>query len=287
LQSAHERQRGSTSPALTSMQALIEAQALPIAERLVADGDLRDCVKLQESGQLLAPIPRPIQLRDGLCFIDHLKNGMAMAAKLGHTPNPAFVHLVENFHTRPFWYNANHLCVCGPDTNVIWPPYSQMIDYELEMAVVIGKGGRDIAPEDAHDHIFGYSIFNDFSARDVQASEMATGMGVQKSKGFDNSNGLGPCIVTADEFDPYNATMIAYINGEKVSENTSATITHRFDSVIAWMSKHETLHAGEIFCSGTVPGGSGAETGRFLKPGDMIDLEIVGIGRLRHTISRT
>src|SRR5262249_53008685 len=122
--------------------------------------------------------------------------------------------------------------------------------------------------------------------RDTQAEEMPVGMGVQKSKGFDNSNGLGPCIVTADEFDPYNATMRAYINGEMVSENNSSTITHSFETTIEWMSKHETLHAGEIFCSGTVGGGCGVEIGRFLEPGDTIELEIVGIGKLRNTIAR-
>lgn len=286
LQRAHERIQGSTSPALTSMQALIEAQALPIARELAERREDCDCVALQPRGHLLAPLPRPIQLRDTLSFIDHLKGAMAMAEKMGAPRSPMLEHLVANFHLRPFWYNANHLCVSGPDTVVEWPEYSQIIDYELEMAVVIGKGGRDIERRTAREHIFGYSVFNDFSARDTQGVEMPTGMGVQKSKGFDNSNGLGPCIVTADEFDPYDARMIARINGEQVSENTSSTITHRFETTIEWLSKHEMLHAGEIFCSGTVGGGCGVETGRFLQPGDTIELEIVGIGTLRHEIAR-
>jgi 2-keto-4-pentenoate hydratase/2-oxohepta-3-ene-1,7-dioic acid hydratase in catechol pathway len=268
------------------MQALIEAQALPVARELAARHESCDSVPLQPKGQLLAPIPRPIQLRDTLSFIAHLEGAMAMAQKMGAPRSPLLEHLLANFHARPFWYNANHLCVIGPDTVVEWPAYSQIIDYELEMAVVIGKGGRDIDRRDAREHIFGYSVFNDFSARDTQGVEMPNGMGVQKSKGFDGSNALGPCIVTADEFDPYDATMIARINGEQVSRNNSGTITHRFETTIEWLSKHETLHAGEIFCSGTVGGGCGVEIGRFLQPGDTIELEIVGIGKLRNQIVR-
>ncbi len=286
LQAAHERLYGSSSPALESMQTLIDAQALPVAQELAATRDRRDCVALRPEGHLLAPIPRPLQLRDTLSFIGHLQGAVAMAEKMGAPRNATLDHLLMHFHSRPFWYNANHLCVCGPDTTVVWPDYSQLIDYELEMAVVIGKGGRDIKAENARAHIFGYSVFNDFSARDTQGTEMPMGLGVQKSKGFDNSNGLGPCIVTADAFDPYNARMIARINGEQVSEGNSSTITHRFETTIEWMSKHEMMYPGEIFCSGTVGGGCGVETGRFLQPGDTIELEIVGIGTLRNRIAR-
>lgn len=286
LQAAHVRRNGSASPALASMQALIDAQALPVAQALAADVQADEGVPLRTSGHLLAPLPRPLQLRDTLSFIGHLQGAMAAAEKLGAPRSPMLEHLVSIFHTRPFWYNANHLCVSGPDTIVYWPAYSKIIDYELEMAVVIGRGGRDIKADRAREHIFGYSIFNDFSARDTQSVEMPTGMGVQKSKGFDGANGLGPCIVTADEFDPYDATMSVWINGEKISENTSATITHRFETTIEWLSMHETLYPGEIFCSGTVGGGCGVESGRFLQPGDTIELEISGIGRLRHFIDR-
>jgi len=284
LQQAHIRAHGGEHAALTTMQSLIEADGLKLAQSLEKSHRPEDLVALKPSGHLLAPIPVPIQMRDALCFWDHLNGALRARERQGFNVDERERALKATFYQCPFWYTTNRFSVVGPDETITWPSYSKEMDYELEMAIVIGKGGRNIPVDTAREHIFGYSIFNDFSARDTQRLEGAFGIGFSKSKGFDNSNGLGPCIVTADEFNPYTARMISRINGEVQCDSTCATINHKFEEVIAWLSKDEQLHPGEIFCSGTVGGGCGLETGRLLKNGDFIELEIVGIGKLKHQI---
>jgi 2-keto-4-pentenoate hydratase/2-oxohepta-3-ene-1,7-dioic acid hydratase in catechol pathway len=190
----------------------------------------------------------------------------------------------EIFKLRPIYYKANRMAVTGPDTDVHWPAYSQLMDYELEMACVIGKAGRDIPREDARAHIFGFTIFNDFSARDTQGPEMESGLGPSKSKDFDGANALGPWIVTIDEFYPDNAAMTVRVNGEVRSVGNCGSMTVKFEDLIAFISTSETLHAGEILGSGTVGGGCGLEAGKLLADGDGIELEIEGIGVLRNRV---
>jgi 2-keto-4-pentenoate hydratase/2-oxohepta-3-ene-1,7-dioic acid hydratase in catechol pathway len=284
LQRAYSRKTGQEHAALVSIQALIEADALNLCRQLAEQYQPDDVVSLRSQGHLLAPIPVPIQIRDALCFWDHMYGGLKARQRQGMDMTDRERLLREIYPQRPFWYTTNRFSVVGPDEVITWPSYSKEMDYELEMAVIIGKGGRNIEPKNARQHIFGYSIFNDFSARDTQRLEHAFGIGFSKSKGFDNSNGLGPCIVTADEFDPYAARMVSRINGEVQCDNNAKTISHKFEDVIAWLSKDELLRPGEIFCSGTVGGGCGSETGRLLKDADVIELEIEGIGSMRHTI---
>ena len=176
------------------------------------------------------------------------------------------------------------MSVTGTDEDVVWPRYSYALDYELELAAVIGKRGVDISRDRAREHIFGYTIFNDVSARDYQMREMAGSLGPAKGKDFDTGNILGPCIVTADEIDPYSLTMIARVNGEQLSRGSSSTMHHRFEDCIAHVSQSETLYPGEVICSGTVGGGCGLEHGRLLSSGDTIELEIEKIGILRNRI---
>lgn len=236
--------------------------------------------------RLLAPLPRPIQMRDCMCFEQHLV-GSAKAAmqRAGLTELPERSRLMhEVFKKRPIYYKANRFAVVGPDTNVHWPAYSNVMDYELEMGCIIGKGGRDISRDDARAHIFGFTIFNDLSARDTQAFEMQSGLGPSKSKDFDSANVLGPWIVTADEFYPDNAAMIVRVNGEVRSEGNSGTMNYKFEDLIAFISASETLHAGEVLGSGTVGGGCGLEAGKLLEDGDTVELEIQGIGVLRNRI---
>ena len=190
----------------------------------------------------------------------------------------------EIFKLRPIYYKANRFAITGPGTDVQWPAYSKIMDYELEMACVLGRTGKDISVADAGKFIFGYSIFNDFSARDTQAIEMRSYLGPSKSKDFDNANALGPCIVTADEFNPDTARMTVRVNGEVRSEGFSSTMKYKFADLISFISASETLYAGEILCSGTVGGGCGAEQGKFLDDGDTVELEIEGIGVLRNLI---
>jgi 2-keto-4-pentenoate hydratase/2-oxohepta-3-ene-1,7-dioic acid hydratase in catechol pathway len=282
LGSAHERVRGGESAALGSMVALIGGgeAALELARELV-EAAPEDAMVDRSAVRLLAPIPVPPQIRDFLAFEQHLKGAFAMAEQLTgrHMDIPAV------WYQQPIYYKANRFSVVGPDADVHWPDYAQLLDYELELACVIGRGGVDIAAEEAAGHIFGYTIFNDVSARDAQATEMEGQLGPAKGKDFDTGNVLGPWLVTADEIgDPYDLTMVARVNGEEWSRGHSGTMHHRFGDIIAFVSRSETLHPGEILGSGTVGGGCGLELGRFLNPGDVIELEVERIGVLRNRI---
>ena len=184
----------------------------------------------------------------------------------------------------PVFYTCNRLAIVGPDSDVVWPAYAKLLDYELEFAAVIGRRGRDIPRERALEHVFGYTIFNDVSARDTQMREMAANLGPGKGKDFDTGNVIGPCIVTADSLDPYALTMVARVNGEEWSRGHSGAMHHRFEDCIAHASRSATLHPGELLGSGTVGSGCGLELGRFLSPGDVVELEVEGIGVLRNRI---
>jgi 2-keto-4-pentenoate hydratase/2-oxohepta-3-ene-1,7-dioic acid hydratase in catechol pathway len=176
--------------------------------------------------------------------------------------------------------------VIGPEDEIPWPSYTEKLDYELELAAIIGKRGKDIAREDARGYIFGYTIWNDVSARDVQTRELPVGMGPAKAKDWDGSNVLGPCIVTADELDAGNLRMIVRVNGEVRGEDTSAHMHHTFADMIHYASQAQTLYPGEVFGSGTAAGGSGLELDRWLQEGDVIEMEIEGIGVLRNRVGR-
>lgn len=244
-----------------------------------------DAVPIAEA-RLLAPLPRPIQIRDCMCFEEHLVGSSQAAMRLAGLTEPSerSRKMHEIFKVRPIYYKANRLAVIGPDTDVHWPAYSKVMDYELEMGCVIGRSGRDISREDARSHVFGFLIFNDFSARDTQGMEMESGLGPSKSKDFDGANAMGPWIVTSDEFYPDNAAMTVRVNGETRSVGNCSTMTVKFEDLIAFISRSETLHAGEILGSGTVGGGCGLEAGKLLADGDVIELEVEGIGVLRNRV---
>jgi len=235
---------------------------------------------------LHAPLPRPMQIRDCMCFEEHLVGSTQAVMRLSGQiePSERSRKMREIFKVRPIYYKANRMAVVGPDAEVHWPAYSTMMDYELEMGCVIGKTGRDISRDDARAHIFGFMIFNDFSARDTQGMEMESGLGPSKSKDFDGANAMGPWIVTIDEFYPDSAVMTVRVNGEVRSIGNSSSMTVKFEDLIAFISTSETLHAGEILGSGTVGGGCGLEAGKLLADGDVIELEVEGIGTLRNTV---
>lgn len=288
IEAAHRRRTGQSNPALASMQALIEAgeRVLDEVRALELDYDDGDVVGRREQGQLLAPIPVPVQMRDCLCFKDHMVNAINRRnlneGRAERTPEQQ--QKIDHFFTsRPYWYKCNRFAFVGPDTPVIWPPFSTRMDYELEFAAVIGKAGKNIRLEDANSHIFGYTIFNDLSARDVQPDEMQA-LGPSRSKDFDGANVIGPCIVTADAFDPVHAKMTARINGETQGGGSVGSMNYSFPDLIAFISESETLHAGELLGSGTVGTGCGLETGRMLQAGDVVELEVDGIGILRTQI---
>lgn len=231
----------------------------------------------QDEVTIQAPLPRPASIRDFICFEQHIKNA-SERMKLGPVP-PAWYEI-------PVYYKGNTHSVVGPEHDVVWPGFAQQLDFELEIGMVIGKAGKDIPAERAREYIAGFTIFNDVSARDVQGREMSVGLGPSKSKDFDTGNVLGPCLVTVDEFDGRSARMMARVNGEVWTDANLDTMHYRFEDLVAYVSQSETLYPGEVFGSGTVGGGCGLELGRFLKPGDLVELEVEGIGVLRNRITR-
>ena len=266
------------------MLALIDAgpAGLDTARQLAAAWPREAAVALAGL-RLLAPLPLPRQMRDCLVFEDHLKNGMAQREKRTGVKES----IPEVWYRQPIYYKCNRFSVAGPNTEVVWPKYSQLMDFELELACVIGRTGKDIARERALDHIFGFTIFNDFSARDAQFVEMAGRLGPAKGKDFDGGNVLGPWIVTLDEIgDPHALKMEVRVNGERWGGGNSGSMHHKFPDILAHISDSETLHAGEVIGSGTVGTGSGNEMGRSLKSGDVVELEIEKIGVLRNKVVR-
>lgn len=234
--------------------------------------------------RILAPIPVPRQIRDCLVFEEHLTNSLKRSSeRTGRPPQP----VPEVWYQQPVYYKSNRFSVVGHEADVQWPGYSNWMDYECELACVIGRKGKDIAPGAAFDHIFGFTIFNDFSARDAQYREMEGRLGPAKGKDFDTGNVFGPWIVTKDELgDPHNLAMEARVNGKRMGGGSSRAMQHSFNAILAHVSASETIHPGEIICSGTVGTGCGNEIGYKLQPDDLVELEIERIGVLRNRIVR-
>ena len=224
---------------------------------------------------LLAPVPSPPTLRDFMAFETHLQN---IYPKLGREIPPQWYEFPVYYKGNPTNLGAN-----GEDIHV--PSYEEKLDFEFELGIVIGKGGIDIPKEEALDHIYGMMIYNDFSARVFQSREMAVGLGPAKGKDFQRGHVFGPWLVTRDEIpDLYALRMQARVNGETWCDDTSGSIHWRFEDLIAHASKDERLIPGEILGSGTVGWGSAAERGTALNAGDVVELEVTGLGVLRNRV---
>jgi 2-keto-4-pentenoate hydratase/2-oxohepta-3-ene-1,7-dioic acid hydratase in catechol pathway len=297
LASAHEEAFGKRYSHFLSVQGLIEGgdEALERAYETVKKGR-KDAFKAK-GVRLLAPIPVPIQMRDCLCFETHLKQAFDAARRVraNATPDPEAaikefertgqLAVPKTFYEQPIYYKANRFSVIGTEQDVYWPNYSKLMDFELEFGFYVRKKGVDITRDKARDYIFGYTIFNDFSARDAQTQEMGGQLGPAKGKDFDHGNAMGPCLVTADELkDPYNLTMICRVNGEEWGRGNSSSMHWKFEDLIAHVSQSETIYPGEFFGSGTVGNGCGLEHMKFLKHGDVVELEVEGIGVLRNRV---
>ncbi len=298
LQCAAERCR-EPQAYFASMLALVEAgpAAWDIARSLVRSApseavcETADCT-------LMAPLPRPTQIRDCLSFPGHVE-GVSRAhyeRVIAASPLPEKMRaeleaegrfrVPPSFYEIPVYYLSNRMAVTGPDADVAWPLYSNSIDYEMEWAAVIGKECRGATTDTAREHIFGYTVFNDWSARDEQMRVM-TGAPINLGPGAgkDFCNSFGPCIVTPDEIpDPYDLEMIVRVNGEQVSRGSTASMHFTFEDQIESLSRAATLYPGEIIGSGTVGGGCAFETGQVLASGDVIELEVEGIGVLRNCV---
>jgi 2-keto-4-pentenoate hydratase/2-oxohepta-3-ene-1,7-dioic acid hydratase in catechol pathway len=259
------------------------------------------------SVELLSPVPRPESIREFMVFEQHVINctrrfGMprwvasldrAAEKTLGRKATLAY-RMAKPWYERPVYYKGNRMNVIGDGARVTMPRYTKAFDWELEFGIFLCKQGRDIPKEKAREFIGGYTIFNDFSARDIQKREMGGRLGPAKGKDFDGGNAIGPVLVTPDEIpDPYNLAMRARINGEEVSYGHTKGMRWTIEELIAYVSQDETLYPGEFFGSGTgtVPESGanrcccGLEMGRFLKVGDTVELEVERIGKLTNYVA--
>lgn len=249
--------------------------------------------------RLKAPLPRPNMIRDFANYELHVRQAIAASLKVRAraTPDPEVtlakfyesgLHVIPKiWFEQPLYFKGNPRTVIGPDEDVIWPKFAKLMDYELELAVIVGGPAKDLTADNASEAIFGYTIFNDFSARDMQSRETQFRLGPAKGKDFDTGNALGPVIVTPDEIpDPTALTMIARVNGEERVRTTSGGMQHSIVDTLVHISQSETLYPGDVIGLGTVGNGCGYKSLTFLNEGDVIELEVEGIGILRNRLVR-
>jgi 2-keto-4-pentenoate hydratase/2-oxohepta-3-ene-1,7-dioic acid hydratase in catechol pathway len=232
--------------------------------------------------RLIAPLPNPKSFRDFYAFEQHVKSARENRG----------LKMIPEWYQIPVFYFSNHLAIKGPEDKISKPIECNWLDYELEIACIIGKQGRDITAEEAEDYIFGYCILNDWSARDLQRQEMKVGLGPAKGKDFATS--IGPWIISKDEMEPlrlgkgYDISMKARINGILLSEGNMKDIYYSFGEMVERASAGVTLYPGEIIGSGTVGTGCilelGTEVHRWLQPGDEVEMEIDILGVLKNSI---
>jgi 2-keto-4-pentenoate hydratase/2-oxohepta-3-ene-1,7-dioic acid hydratase in catechol pathway len=312
LQAAEQFRAGETNPNFESMLAFLRGAS---AARDAAARTLAFALSQRPQGiflerasvEMLPPVPRPESIREFMVFEQHVINctrrfemprwraslDRAVEKAFGRKATLAY-RKARPWYERPVYYKGNRMNVIGDGASVTMPRYTKAFDWELEFGIFLCKQGRDIPRDKASEFIGGYTIFNDFSARDIQKREMGGRLGPAKGKDFDGGNAIGPALVTTDEIpDPYNLEMRARINGEDASFGHTKGMRWKFEDLIAYVSQDETLYPGEFFGSGTgtVPeSGSnrcccGLEMGRFLKPGDTVELEVERIGKLTNHVA--
>jgi 2-keto-4-pentenoate hydratase/2-oxohepta-3-ene-1,7-dioic acid hydratase in catechol pathway len=256
---------GSATAALAAGGAFREA-----AERALEDRDAEAELAL-DAVTWTSPVDPPVML-DASAFEQHLVNAHARGRR----------DVPDYFYEVPVYYKMNPVTVVGHEAEIPWPGGAEFMDYELELAIVIGRTGSDLGPDEVPAHVFGVTVMNDFSARDVQAREMASGFGPAKGKDF--ATALGPWITTMDELDATHLMMLARVNGDEWSRGTTASLTWSLDEIVAFASKGEIVVPGQVIGTGTVGLGCGLELYRKLRPGDVVELGVEGIGTLRNQI---
>jgi 2-keto-4-pentenoate hydratase/2-oxohepta-3-ene-1,7-dioic acid hydratase in catechol pathway len=280
--------------------------ATDVIALLAAPADLRAAIT--ETAAQIEPAPTaetrvaiPFEPRSFRDFMLYESHAIAAARGFVRTQMPAAFHIVRAYealtgrtfprlkphalwHCQPIYYMGNHLTFATDGEPVAMPSYARTLDYELELGFVLAQPLRDASPETAEAAIGGFVVLNDFSARDVQLAEMASGFGPQKSKHFRSA--MSKIVVTADEILPRWRALKGSVrlNGELICEPSTAGARWSLGQVLAHASRSEQLYPGELFGSGTLPGGSGVETGHELKRGDEIEIGIEGIGTLSNPI---
>lgn len=233
--------------------------------------------------EFMPPVLRPPAFRDFYAFEQHVKTCRARRG----------LEMVPAWYEIPVFYFSNPSALVGHGGEVSAPAGSVELDYELELGVIIGRPGRDITPERAWEHVAGFTVLNDFSARDLQRVEVTVGLGPAKAKDF--ATGVGPWLVTRDECadriagEHLKLEMIARVNGRELSRGNVAGLHHSIPRLIAQASRDAELFPGDLIGTGTVGTGCILElgpenTGGWLKPGDTVELEIERLGILRHRI---
>ncbi|MGW0842720.1 fumarylacetoacetate hydrolase family protein [Streptomyces sp. NPDC002787] len=239
--------------------------------------------------RLLPPL-QPPTVRDFVTFEEHVEGVRRSVDGTAGVP--------ERWYAAPTFYFGNPYAVYGPHDDIPVPPGSSVLDFELEVAAVIGEEGRDLTPEQARDHIVGYTVFNDWSARDLQSAEMKVGLG--PCKGKDTATTLGPYLVTADELEKYRdadgflrMALTAEINGEVVGEDLLSNMSWTFEEMVAYASRGTRVRPGDVLGSGTCGNGGclaelwgvrGRQDPPPLKPGDTVTLTVEGIGTVSNTV---
>jgi fumarylacetoacetate (FAA) hydrolase len=215
--------------------------------------------------RLLAPVLEPPAVRDFYAFEQHVRTARATRG----------LEMPPEWYEQPVFYFSNPAAIYGPDQDVPYPDGTKELDYELEVAAVIGAEGR----------IAGFTVLNDWSARDLQRAEMKVGLGPAKGKDFATS--IGPVVVTVDEFAGTEAEMVARVNGEERSRGNLRDLFHPWDRIRNHAARNTVLRPGDVLGSGTVGTGCILELGdgRWLRRGDVVELEVEGIGVLRNTIA--
>lgn len=253
---------------------------LPVVQKMIMTESKPDFTL--DEVQLQTPLPDPPSFRDFMSFEKHVANSRAKTNS----------SVPEQWYQIPVFYFSNHHVIVGPKASVKVPNKTKCLDFELEIACIIGKQGTNIKADEAEDYIFGFSILNDWSARDLQAQEMMVGLGPAKGKDFATS--IGPYIITKDEIEKfksgkgYDLKMTAKINGEQYTDGNWNEIHYSFGEMIERASDSVTLYPGDIIGSGTVGWGCigelPAEKQRWLQPGDVVELEIEQLGSLKNFI---
>jgi 2-keto-4-pentenoate hydratase/2-oxohepta-3-ene-1,7-dioic acid hydratase in catechol pathway len=281
--------------AFSSMRALMAAGArgLDLARQAIDQAVSAGDVLERAHVRLLCPLGKPTLIRDFATMDTHMRNYLMLRAiersrsacdpqayveserRAGKLDLPANWLSVYQHHI------GNPLNVIGPDDTLARPAGVRELDYELELAAVIGQPARNVSIANASTHIFGYTLMNDFSARDIQRAE---GKAAGKSKDFDGSYSLGPCIVTPDAVDLRSMRLRVRLNGEQQSEDGAASMQISFEQLLSYISRSCTIHPGEVLASGTFARGCGFELGRLLANSDVIELEADGIGVLRNHV---
>jgi 2-keto-4-pentenoate hydratase/2-oxohepta-3-ene-1,7-dioic acid hydratase in catechol pathway len=261
------------------LEALQEAYGLYLFFRKVGINEMADGTPVsfnldqEKSIRFHSPLDKISTYRDFYAHEKHVKKGFE---KRNEPVPPAWYEI-------PAYYKGGTEGFIGPEDEILWPSYTNVLDFELEMAIVIGKDGMNIKEESALDHIFGYTILNDISARDIQKKEMSIRLGPAKGKDF--CSVLGPVIVTADEFEGEpNLLMTAEINGTEWSRGQSGDSHYTWAQMIAHASREEYVVAGDLMGSGTVGTGCGLELDKWIQSGDEIDLYIEKIGHLKNIV---